>query len=341
MGRALRLAVMGAPLGGGVNYPESITDDFASDSGLWLDGDLAAAAITVSGGKGIWTPTLGEITNGNSDLTAWTDDKPDLWLVVLGATGAITEVAPDGSAGTGAAKFTSTSTNDRPLLYGAGQTANSWNLLTVVISAYTSGQLHVGHSLADFAYITGQATHLIAGRPPNSNLYIYGVAAPTDLVVDTISARPITLSTMFRVQPIYYPSAISSKLWYLRACPLGITAFKDLNNWIATVVSPKINSSSANIVTLYRCVSGTQSVVSTSDITYSAGAALELIPAADFQTWTVKYDGATKINAASIIDFSPTGIWHAGLFTTHDASDTSIIGADDFAATRIEGAPPF
>jgi hypothetical protein len=173
---------------------------------------------------------------------------------------------------------------------------------------------------------------------PNALYITSGGSENDEALLDNLSAKLLTPASTVRLQRIYYPSELSVKLWGENYLPKGLIVYQDENNWIAAV---QYMSSGASYVALLKCAGGVSTGVSVNQaITYSAGAVLELIPAADFQTWTVKYADTTEVNAAAITDFAASGTWYAGLVNTYDAGDMSI-AFDDFSATRIAEAPPF
>lgn len=78
------------------------------------------------------------VTNGN--FSAWTSDDPDGWTVVgeSGSGPAVSQVAPGGGVGTGAARFYSSATTNNPVIRQSVIGVQCCEE-TLVISAYTSG----------------------------------------------------------------------------------------------------------------------------------------------------------------------------------------------------------
>lgn len=329
--------------GGGVSYPESITDDFAADSGLWLDGNLAAAAMTVSGGKGVWAPTEGaEIhtsANAASDPNSNEADATTGWGAV---DITLTSQGADKSTGSYALNLVTTAASGRAetladanrwFVYRADAkqiTGTKWRLQT---SGLYPMRLQTTNDWASYvvtSYRNGAAI---------SFGYLCDVGAIDDVGrLDNVSIKALTPATLFRVQRVYYPSTVSAKLWWPAGIQQGVILFQDADNW---VMANLYHYRTINNAALTKSVAGTVTQVANGGVTYSAGATLELIPAADFQTWTVKYADTTEVNAAAITDFAASGTWYAGLFTTYDAGNTAVVGFDDFSATRITDAPPF
>lgn len=335
------LAFQGAQGGA---LPEIIEDDFSADSGLWLDGDLQPAAMTVDGGRGIWTPTEGAEINTSSNAAA--DPNGTEANATTGWGGVRVDLSVesvDVDTGSYALKVVSlTGQGDRATLYkndgsrgfyirriAAKNLIGNWELRN---SSYAFNQLvPLTTSWADYITI-----HYKASDYHEFTVFVKeGGSAGDTVLIDNVSIKPIEMATVFRVQRIYYPSVISAAIRWMPYCVNGVVCYKDSDNYVAAVVS------SENMVHLFKVVDGVYQNLGVATITYADDAVLQLTPAADFQSWTVTYDGTVAISATSVTDFAAEGIWHAGLLNTYDAGDTSVVGFGDFSATRVEGAPPF
>jgi hypothetical protein len=351
MARNKRIPLLLGLLGGGGGIPyESITDDLSSDSGRWLDGALASAAITIDTGRAVWAPTeeanLLTTANATSDpngneanaTTGWSATQVTLSVEttdVNTGTYALKVVANDGSEDR--ARTSRNSASRKWYVWrGAAKavTGATWRVqepygLPVALNILLSS------SWANYVYTTNKASDL----SENSVWCEVGGAAADTALVDNVSINELTSASLFRLQRIYYPSSLAVNAWMSGSTPLGLAMYKDASNWVIAIVQRTLTTFS---VSLLKSVAGAISKVGTSvTTTYSAGAVLELIPAADYQTWTVKYNTATRINAAAITDFAATGTWYAGLFNTHNPSNITAVSFDDFAAAKLTGASPF
>lgn len=104
MGRALRLATMGVPVGGG-GALLPFSDDFErTDGDLGNDWLYTAGKWTIASGAAVATPGLGDelLTNGNME----TGDPPSSWTLQNGAT--LDGVADERTGGAGAQSLEAT-----------------------------------------------------------------------------------------------------------------------------------------------------------------------------------------------------------------------------------------
>lgn len=337
-------AVIGVPVGGGGALPESITDDFAVDSGKWLDGNLAPAAMTIASGRGIWTPTEGAelhvSANAASDPNGNEADATTGWN---STEITLTSQSTDKSTGDYALNLAAADgANDR-IEYPASN--GQWTIFRADAKQVTGTKwrLHSGHLYPTRLQITDDwMSYVVTGYSPSA-FSVYGLwcdnGAGGDVGrLDNVSIKPLTPATLYRVRRIYYPSAISARVWWPPGIQAGVVMFQNVNNWI---MANRYHYRTLDYIALTKCVAGTVTQVTQSVVAYVAGTALRLIPSADMQAWTVKHGETTVHDAVAITDFAATGTWYAGLFTTYDAGDTDVVGFDDFSATRVAGAAAF
>ncbi|MCC6614207.1 MAG: hypothetical protein IT320_12065 [Anaerolineae bacterium] len=142
-----------------------------------------------------FTQALGEELLTNGDFSAWTADNPDNFTVTgeSGSDPMVTEVAPGGGAGNGAARFFSTGTSVRITQTGV-MTANAWYEAAANISAYTSG-------IVDLLSPGTPGSAIIAGilrAPFQAGGTDLGLRVRTsgDFTADSLSLKAITLNEM-------------------------------------------------------------------------------------------------------------------------------------------------
>lgn len=338
------LAFQGAQ---GAGLPELIEDDFSADSGKWLDGNLEPAAITVSNGKAIWTPTEGAeihtFSNAAADPNGTEANATTGWVTVRAT---LSVEAADVDTGSYAIKVVAAGSNDRANIYVNNATRGFYVRRSAAKELIGNWELRSSnppvHNIR-VGLTSEWADYVITNYKVNDyhewSVWVSdGGSANDAALVDNVSIKPLIMATVFRVQRIYYPSVISAAIRWMPYCANGVVCYKDADNYVAAVIGA-IGSSTH--VQLFKVVDGVYTSIVTSSITYAADAVLQLAPAADFQSWTVTYDGVVKINAAAITDFAAEGTWHAGLLNTHDAGDTAIVSFGNFSATRVAEAPPF
>jgi hypothetical protein len=342
--RKLLLGLLG---GGGIPY-ESIMDDLSSDSGRWLDGALARVPITIDTGRAVWAPTeeaeLNTSANATSDPNGNEANATTGWGAI-GVTNSVESsdvntgsyalkvVAADGTADRAYLDRTTASRKWRAVRMAAKAVSGSkWSLRAS--GALTLPNVPITSSWANYIYVTKKSADYTS-----DNAWCEGGTAADTSLVDNVSIKELTPASQFRIQRVFYPSSVAVNTWMSGYTPLGVVMYKDADNWVLAL---GLLSGTTFQIALWKSVAGAVSVVGSPVTTiYSAGALLELIPAVDFQTWTVKYNTATRINAAAITDFATTGTWYAGLFNTHNPSDITAVSFDNFAAARLTGASPF
>lgn len=143
---------------------------------------------------------LGATLVTNGDFAAWTTDNPNGWTITgeSGSDPMITEVAADGSAGTGAARLVASATFERPLVRQTILTIGNWYEIGGTCGARTSGNpcvrsassntLRANRSSAGVLLAIGRATHATF-ECVNYN------ASAGDFVLDDVFAKLITPNT--------------------------------------------------------------------------------------------------------------------------------------------------
>lgn len=150
-----------------------------------------SAGVTVH--ISVFTQALGAELLANGDFSAWTGDNPDNFTVTgeSGSDPMVTEVAPGGGAGNGAARFFSTGTSVRITQTGV-MTTNAWYEAAANISAYTSG-------IVDLLTPGTPGSAIISGilrAPFQAGGTDLGLRVRTsgDFTADSLSLKAITLN---------------------------------------------------------------------------------------------------------------------------------------------------
>lgn len=157
-------------------------------------------------GLATWTTTtftqsLGPELLTNGDFSAWTGDNPDGWTVggEAGSDPMVTQVAPGGGAGTGAARFYASTATPNPNLTQVKLTTTAIHELYVTVSARVSGTVQWNDNWAGGFSITDQSTvstrHALA-RPKGTTLLLLTSSDAHDIVVDQVSAKALSLNAV-------------------------------------------------------------------------------------------------------------------------------------------------
>jgi hypothetical protein len=182
-------------------------DDAVFGLFLRVKGDGAASNAT---GRVAEVPaqTLGAELLANANLT----DGLTGYTTVFTGDGAITVVAPDGSAGTGALRFTASSGNVAALRQ-AILNIGSYYEITAVVSAYTSGTLRFGDRNGADTLLTAVGSGAKLTHSIHTECQAW-VVSTSNLVLDQLSAKLVTLNAQLtapsadgRLEFFYTPPA--------------------------------------------------------------------------------------------------------------------------------------
>lgn len=164
-----------------------------------------ATVLAGPGGVGAVSPYQFDVTaftqslgaaNANYDLSTWTaaNNLANWTESAVGADPGISEVAPDGGAGTGAARFVSSATNLRPYIVQIGTvTLNDLYEVEINLTARTSGTLRADMVGPD---LTSAVRRNTIGRALDTSYYVTARNAPSDFVVDTAKYQKVTLNAV-------------------------------------------------------------------------------------------------------------------------------------------------
>jgi hypothetical protein len=221
---------------------------------------------TLSAGLSItaFTQTWSAELLTNPDFTTWSGDNPTGWSVVGESPGVqeVTQVAPGGGAGTGAARIYRASAS---LIY-LTQTmlqAGSWYEAICNTTARTSGTLGMGDTNFSIFALTSSNALPFSGirRAESSQSFVWISTNPGDFVIDSVSYKKVTLHP----EVTYAANGTFEFLFTLPASPIAgqrvemwYRAGGDLNYWTAMMLRNAGNtdwdfalySASAGILTL-------------------------------------------------------------------------------------------
>ena len=266
------------------------------------------------------TPTLGAELLTNGDFSSWSDDNPTGWVVSeSGSDPGVTEVAPDGSAGNGAARLYSSATVAQPRIAQSFGTAHSgWGHAVANVTAWVGGALRFelfGSTSLAFVGKQGVGAHFGTNRM-GTGAQLFCDSPSTDLVLDSVSVRPIDTASMFyAISDAFVPRVIKAKITRTAFTQAGLGVYVNSSNYLVAYEDGQ------GRIVLYKRVGGTASLVgSPVSVSYADERELEYNYDPGAKTVTVKYNGATVINAASVPDEVFVTATGARLFSTYSAN---------------------
>jgi hypothetical protein len=319
------------PLHGAAKRDE-ILDDFSSLSDAWQNGVFGSPDISVAGGVLAITPAVGAnlydagkgvFTGGTEAWTAYGTNT------MINDSGELKVTYVDNGQG---AYVYLNDAND----LSADPTVGTWYQWAFETRVSAAGSYNLrcsdgnGNIATDAITNTSLAGNVITFRcesATNCLARMSNLSAGESAWIDNETFKPLTFSSMVCWQKLDYPvSKIRAKITHRAGTPAGIILGKDADNFILLYWNGK------TAMELAKCVAGVYTPrVATNVMVHAQGLYLELIPAADFQSFSGDYnDAGPQIVDAAITDFDPSGVWYAGVFAT-DANTTF----DDFRALNV------
>lgn len=172
----------------------------------WPEIQSAPFGMALSGVKYLFdTSAFAQIFNPdviiNGNFAAWTADNPDSWTVT-GESGADPEVtqraanAGHAGAGTGACNFFSSATNNQPRINQTVLVTGTVYESVINVTNRVAGNLAFGSGLSPISnnYSTTGIRRTIA-RATGTTLQLTGGTAATDVTLDDVSEKPLTLDS--------------------------------------------------------------------------------------------------------------------------------------------------
>lgn len=170
----------------------------------WESGGVTWAIVS---NEAVNTPTVGSELVVNGDFAAWTADDPDSWTVTEGgpatdvtevATGEAHAAAPTLGGGFCNIYRSGGGSGADPSITQTILTVGQWYLLSLDVDTATSGQIRLqdaGNKMSKTITSTGVSTH--TGRATSAILRVRAGIDPTDMTFDDVSAKQLTLNTLF------------------------------------------------------------------------------------------------------------------------------------------------
>jgi len=293
-----------------------VTDSIGPDGQGTPQRTWSGATWAAAGGTATNTPTQGAelVTNGDMEGTYVAGRAPS-WVTYNAPT--LTEENAIVFAGSASQKIVTTVTGHgitQPTVLVAG-----WVLATARLYI-ASGSASVNYSFANGIVQTALGSWLevvLSGRTGASyNTWVVSVIASSTFYVDSASAKPLTLSTLFSSVSVSVADVFASA---------AVVVTKGTQAGL--VVNLDSTSSPANFVICYhdgtnvkleKCVAGTYTTVYSGAVTYSAGAVLRVHKTG--AAYRVYYNNAL-VTTATISDAGIVDNTLHGLFSTY-ASNT-------------------
>ena len=292
----------------------------AETSGLGSGGSgiaMSGTTWSVSGGKGINTPTLGSelVTNGN--FSSWTGDNPNSWDVTEnGTTAFVTERAANqgnSGSGTGAANFYRNAGDTNPSIEQTILTIGKW--YTVTLDRFsTSGYVSIADSSFGFGspHTVGKNKTL---RATATRLQIFSQGNPADNTIDNVSCKEIALSGLLSLHTLSTADVFSGiDLTVTTGTQAGVALNWDSSGSPANGVIAYHDGINAK---LEKCVAGTWTSVISAAATYSANA--RLIVSKIGTAYRLYYNNAL-VGSGTIADAGIVNNTLHGLFSTYEGN---------------------
>lgn len=178
-----------------------MTPPVLGELALLGDGSPAAGFSQVSSAQ-----ALGAELIANNEFSTWSVGLPSNWNVSATGGSSVTEVAPGGGAGNGAARLQSPTTAVQPRLDQvlAGVSAGDIVEARILCSAFTSGQADfysVASALGWTISVTAAAEFVTVNTLSQTPAYLFGISTALDLVIDRVSLRRLTTDPVQTLTP--------------------------------------------------------------------------------------------------------------------------------------------
>lgn len=326
---------------------DNVSEDFSSDPG-WIDGDLAVAAMDVTGGTAIWTPSYGAEKNvGPNAVSDPNGNEADATTGFTATNATLTSESSDVSVGSYALQVSGTGTSARGI-FKPIIAANKWLLWNTAAKSLggTGLELRMNNALLStrITPTTSWVQSVIACITATSGweAWYYPSANGQTLLADNVSIKEIDLSSAVRLKRLNYPSALTVKTYQnsIQYPGLALGFWLDEGNHFFAFQG----YSSIRRMFFISCIAGVYSEISAnvSYSTYGAGRVLSITPNATFDHFTVAHHGTTLFDNIAFSTFANTaGPWYAMLLSPYNPGDHSKTAFDDFTASRVASSSPF
>jgi hypothetical protein len=297
------------------NSESSGPDSQPTPSRSWI-----GATWTIASNVAVNMPTQGVELLTNGDFATWTGDDPDNW-VIAGEVGADPEVSEVGSGqghggvGTGLCNLYSSATFSAPEISQDSLSSHTFYQISVTIDTANSLILVVGlgsTAAEPRTTLSGVGTYVFTEKSAVlTTINIRGSDLPTDMTIDDISAKALTLSSLFAT--IETNTADVMVDVDIVIDPDGTQAGVVLN--LDDAASPAnflICHHDGTNAKLEKCVAGTYSTLIDTATAFSAGATSRVIK--DDEEARVFYNNAVvgtvqTVSDAGIIDNTLHGMF--------------------------------
>lgn len=286
---------------------------------LLLGNQGGISPVTIAGPLAI-TPELGSniIVNGGFEDWASATDLSN-WTEQLSGSSTINRDDTTVHSGNYAMRIDKDASGSGAFIYGGVPlNAGTWYLTSIWMKCTNIANVQVRGATGVSRYFNPDATfreYVIAERATTSSITALisgGTTASTSIYYDDFAFQPITLSSILGILSTkFVPRVISAKITRTTFTQAGVVHYQDDDNFVTAYLD------GLGGVVLLKRVAGTYTQVALQAIAYSAGTLLELHYDPTAKTYTIKYDGATIINAASVTDDVFTTASGAGIFSTY------------------------
>lgn len=284
------------------------TPTVLGEFGLLGDAANAAGFSQVSSAQ-----ALGSELVANNEFSTWAATLPSSWNVTASGGSSVSEVAPGGGAGTGAARLQSPTTAVQPRMDQllTGVSAGDIVEARVLCSAFTGGQADWYSIVTGLGWqisVNAAAEFVTLNTLAQTPAYLFGITTGLDLVIDRVSLRRLTTDPVQSLTP----NGEATFLFSIPSPLRGETAEirfrrQDALNYFA-VRCFRNAANTAYTLTLLRVLAGVQTtLIAGQNIGASVagirarfnGSTLQMFSSADGTSWTQRGTDVTDTNHAA------------------------------------------
>jgi len=307
----------------GLGHAEGVAGGLgAGGAGLTWTG----ATWSLSAGKALNTPTEGAgIIEGatlNGNFAAWTADDPDDWAMV-NQTGEAecSEVGTgEGHGGVGTGMCNLYRTTTILSITQAILTIGNWYRADMLVDTVVSGSLLMSDVLNGIYNLTNSTGTLVTtGRAAHASVRIRTQDNPTDITIDDVIVKELTLSTLFKSLTVSTQNAIATtEIVWLKGTQAGLVLNLDSAATPANFIIAYLSGATCK---LDKCVAGVYTNVISAVVTYVSGAQIRVIK--DGTSYRLFYNNlavgaVSTVSDAGIVDNKIHGLFSTFVDNTFD-----------------------
>ena len=301
-------------------------DDFDRANGA-LGGKWIAPTWTIDTNQAKNTPTEGEEKVANGTFAAWTTDNPDGWTVTgeVGADPEVSEVGTGeghGGVGTGMCNLYQSATVVQPRISQTPLTVDAWYVGRMDIDTRIAGTCRLIIGAIDVLY-SSTGSKVQTTRAKTTEVRVQGVQAGSDITVDNVSMKPLTMADLFATL-----KTESADVTVQAAVTLATNTQAGIVVNVDNPTSPQsfvVGFHDGIYAYLVKYVSGTATELIKEVVAYGAGQLVKIVK--DGTAYALYYNGVQVSTTKTISDAEIVNNRYHGMFNTYSGNRI-----DDFDA---------